>query len=52
MEGIKLLNRCQRQVCQYFYECKSCGEFLRPLLGDCCVFCSCDDRPCLPKQTH
>nr|WP_275666050.1 GDCCVxC domain-containing (seleno)protein [Vibrio sp. Isolate23] len=24
----------------YFYECKSCGELLKPLPGDCCVFCS------------
>jgi len=26
--------------CQFFYECKNCGEVLRPLEGDCCVYCS------------
>ncbi|HIM57783.1 MAG TPA: hypothetical protein EYJ00_00415 [Gammaproteobacteria bacterium] len=26
--------------CQWFYECKSCGEVIKPKLGDCCVFCS------------
>lgn len=28
------------ESCQYFYECKSCGKLLKPLPGDCCVFCS------------
>lgn len=27
-------------ACQFFYECTHCGEVLRPLPGDCCVFCS------------
>ena len=26
--------------CTYFYECTGCGTLLRPLQGDCCVFCS------------
>jgi hypothetical protein len=25
---------------QFFYACKGCGIRLRPLAGDCCVFCS------------
>ena len=27
-------------ACQYFYDCKHCGTVLKPLAGDCCVFCS------------
>ena len=27
-------------ACQFFYECARCREVLRPLPGDCCVFCS------------
>jgi hypothetical protein len=32
--------------CQWFYECTNCGELLRPLRGDCCVFCSYGSRKC------
>jgi hypothetical protein len=24
--------------CRHFYTCKGCGEELKPLPGDCCVF--------------
>src|SRR5436309_12850614 len=27
-------------ACQFFYDCKGCGARLKPLAGDCCVFCS------------
>ncbi|WP_310093197.1 MULTISPECIES: GDCCVxC domain-containing (seleno)protein [Bosea] len=37
-------------ACQYFYECKGCGAVLRPLQGDCCVFCSYGSVPCPPIQ--
>lgn len=36
--------------CQWFYECRSCGKVLRPLPGDCCVFCSYGTVPCPPVQ--
>jgi len=26
--------------CQFFYECESCKEILKPNQGDCCEFCS------------
>jgi hypothetical protein len=35
-------------ACQFFYDCKGCGERLKPLSGDCCVFCSFDTVPCPP----
>ncbi len=37
-------------ACQYFYQCKACGAMLKPLPGDCCVFCSYGDVPCPPVQ--
>ena len=39
-------------ACQFFYECTSCHEVIRPLSGDCCVFCSYGDVKCPPKQTE
>ncbi len=37
-------------VCQYYYECVSCGALLKPKTGDCCVYCSYGDTPCPPVQ--
>lgn len=37
-------------ACQWFYECKCCGELLNPKQGDCCVFCSYGSVPCPPMQ--
>ena len=37
-------------ACQFFYECVDCNTVLRPLDGDCCVFCSFADKLCPVKQ--
>jgi len=37
-------------ACQIVYDCMGCGAVLRPLSGDCCVFCSYGDVPCPPIQ--
>ncbi|WP_353312022.1 MULTISPECIES: GDCCVxC domain-containing (seleno)protein [unclassified Shimia] len=37
-------------ACQFFLDCPNCAEVLRPLDGDCCVFCSFGDVPCPPIQ--
>ena len=37
-------------ACLWFYECESCHTLLKPLPGDCCVFCSYGDVPCPPIQ--
>ncbi len=37
-------------ACQFFYDCPACGSLLRPLAGDCCVFCSYGSVPCPPRQ--
>jgi hypothetical protein len=36
--------------CQFFYECGQCNTVLRPLAGDCCVYCSYGSVPCPPVQ--
>jgi len=37
-------------ACQFFYDCKGCGELLRPKPGHCCVFCSYGSVVCPPMQ--
>lgn len=37
-------------ACLFFYDCPSCGVQLKPLTGDCCVFCSYGSVPCPPIQ--
>jgi hypothetical protein len=36
-------------ACQYFYRCTGCDLLMKPLPGDCCVFCSYSDSACPPK---
>jgi len=40
------------EACQWFYTCPSCQTLLKPLAGDCCVFCSYADIPCPPIQVQ
>jgi len=37
-------------ACQFFYACENCHTRLKPLTGDCCVFCSYGSVPCPPVQ--
>jgi len=39
-------------ACQFFYDCRGCGTRLKPLAGDCCVFCSYGTVACPPVQTR
>ncbi len=36
--------------CQHFYECENCRVILKPMEGDCCVYCSYGSVPCPPVQ--
>ena len=36
-------------ACVFFFECPACKTLLRPLPGDCCVFCSYGDHKCPPS---
>jgi len=33
-------------ACQFFYECTHCHTVIKPLEGDCCVFCSYGTENC------
>ena len=48
--GARKLETMPTDACQFFYECESCHQLLRPKAGDCCVFCSYGDVPCPPIQ--
>jgi hypothetical protein len=37
-------------ACVFFYECKNCDVLLKPLPGDCCVYCSYGSVACPPIQ--
>ncbi|WP_081483384.1 GDCCVxC domain-containing (seleno)protein [Gillisia marina] len=39
-------------ACQFFYECKSCKQILKPKEGDCCVYCTYGSLPCPPIQEN
>lgn len=38
--------------CQFLYRCTNCQTILRPLPGDCCVFCSYGTVKCPSKQVE
>lgn len=48
--GYQAVETMPTDSCQFFYECKGCGALLKPLTGDCCVFCSYGTVPCPPMQ--
>ncbi|QDY99771.1 hypothetical protein FQ775_04940 [Nitratireductor mangrovi] len=48
--GIRETCEMPVDACMFFHECSGCGELLRPLAGDCCVFCSYGTVPCPPVQ--
>jgi hypothetical protein len=39
-------------ACQYFYHCNNCHSTLKPLPGDCCVFCSYGSVKCPPATAE
>lgn len=43
-------NSMPTNACQFFYDCPHCAAKLRPLKGDCCVYCSYGDVACPPIQ--
>jgi hypothetical protein len=49
--GFQKTEMMPTDACQFFYECENCKTVLRPLAGDCCVFCSFGTVKCPPIQT-
>jgi len=58
LESVLTCPACGRQTtetmptnaCHVFYTCPHCQTVLRPLAGDCCVYCSYGSVPCPPIQ--
>ncbi len=48
--GARAQEEMPTDVCTFFYECRQCHELLRPLDGDCCVFCSYGSAKCPSVQ--
>jgi predicted ferric reductase len=48
--GHKKTEMMPTNSCQYFYECENCKKVLKPLQGDCCVYCSYGSVKCPPTQ--
>jgi len=48
--GHQTTEQMPTDACRFFYDCKGCGERLKPKTGDCCVFCSYGDVRCPSVQ--
>jgi len=48
--GNRSVEGMPEDACLFFHECARCHALLRPLPGDCCVFCSYGSVPCPPVQ--
>jgi hypothetical protein len=48
--GHQSAERMPANACVVFYECRACGTKLKPLPGDCCVFCSYGSIRCPPAR--
>lgn len=48
--GYKKAEIMPTNACAFFYECENCKIRLRPLEGDCCVYCSYGTVKCPPIQ--
>ncbi|MBT5072591.1 MAG: hypothetical protein HN572_08990 [Kordiimonadaceae bacterium] len=48
--GHEQVEQMPTNACQFFYDCKGCGELLKPLKVDCCVYCSYGTVACPPIQ--
>ena len=48
--GFQKQETMPENACTYFYECEGCKVILKPLSGDCCVFCSYATVKCPPIQ--
>ena len=48
--GHKKSEMMPTNACEFFYECENCKTRLRPLEGDCCVYCSYGSVKCPPIQ--
>ena len=48
--GATAVEEMPTDACIYFYECTGCRKVLKPVAGDCCVFCSFGSVKCPSVQ--
>ncbi len=48
--GLATTETMPTDACVYFHECTGCHTLLKPLVGDCCVYCSYGSVKCPPIQ--
>ena len=48
--GFRKEETMPQEQCVYFYTCTQCAKVLKPIYGDCCVFCSFGSAKCPPIQ--
>ena len=48
--GKQSVDTMPTDACCFYFECAGCSEILKPLEGDCCVYCSYGSVPCPPIQ--
>ncbi len=48
--GNAALEKMPLDSCRFFHECVACHALMRPMPGDCCVFCSYGSVKCPPVQ--
>jgi mercuric ion binding protein len=48
--GHTTLEEMPTNSCQFFHQCARCHMLIRPVSGDCCVFCSYGSVKCPPVQ--
>lgn len=48
--GFRWTGTMPTDACLFFWDCPKCDARVRPLPGDCCVFCSYGTVPCPPIQ--
>lgn len=48
--GARQIELMPENACVHVYECTACHAILRPIPGDCCVFCSYGSVGCPPCQ--
>jgi hypothetical protein len=48
----KKVEEMATNACQFFYECENCRTVLKPIEGDCCVYCSYGSVACPPIQEN
>ncbi|MDP2150278.1 MAG: GDCCVxC domain-containing (seleno)protein [Parvibaculum sp.] len=44
--GTRKIETIPEDACLFFHECDNCKLMMKPLPGDCCVFCSYGSVPC------